>query len=322
MYFSDVYSSARCPPDLVRNEMLWGECISGNFISMSESSLIFIAATSTFSFYPLILLSWYILTLIFLGALYWNDFLRLAKQCGFRDPRLVKDSPITMDNMEVTRMLRGIEFYSATYRLFKIPDLDSDCEDYGIFLVDHRYINRHCLFFHVSTSVFMHTQVKPWSTTEGLRTVLGSSILMTIIKSVREKFSQYVEIRTECWLKLGFGNSLRSLETFQPIMAFLMGAVSLSRSPLQLLGQRVLEQVAVANSILWEYVWLCIKDKSACIENPYHTLTQHGITKYRSQMSTTTHLYVHNSLQFRKLWCLNLDDCEKVNRTEQFEMDE
>lgn len=93
MYFSDVYSSARCPVALVRNDMLWGECVS--------------------------------------GALYWNDFMRLSRSCGFKDPRLVKSSSITMANAAVTSILQGIDFYSATYRLWKIPGLDADCEDYG-----------------------------------------------------------------------------------------------------------------------------------------------------------------------------------------------
>ncbi len=33
------------------------------------------------------------------GALYWNDFLNLAKQAGFADPRLVEDHPITIENL-------------------------------------------------------------------------------------------------------------------------------------------------------------------------------------------------------------------------------
>ena len=51
-----------------------------------------------------------------LGALYWNDFLRLAKECGFLDPRMIKDSPITIENDAMKTLLGPIEFYSATYR--------------------------------------------------------------------------------------------------------------------------------------------------------------------------------------------------------------
>eukprot|EP00667_Euglena_gracilis_P030294 EG_transcript_41651 len=65
------------------------------------------------------------------GALYWNDFVRLAQRCGFPDPRLVKDSRIGMKNTAIEALLGHIDFYSATYRLWKLPDLEPDCEDYG-----------------------------------------------------------------------------------------------------------------------------------------------------------------------------------------------
>ncbi len=93
MYFSDVYSSRRVEQKLVEDEDLYGECLS--------------------------------------GALYWNDFINLAKQCGFNDPRLVKDSVITVDNATLQAKIDHIDFYSATYRLFKIAELESHCEDYG-----------------------------------------------------------------------------------------------------------------------------------------------------------------------------------------------
>ncbi|GMI41290.1 hypothetical protein TrCOL_g7657 [Triparma columacea] len=93
LYFSDVYSDRRVPDELRKDETLWGECIS--------------------------------------GALYWNDFLGLAKKCGFSDPRLVEDSRISINNAALERKCGNIKFYSATYRLFKLPELESDCEDYG-----------------------------------------------------------------------------------------------------------------------------------------------------------------------------------------------
>ena len=66
------------------------------------------------------------------GALYWNDFLRLAKECGFNDPRLMTSSPIAIGNKQILeRVGAQVEFYSATYRLFKLPALEPDCEDYG-----------------------------------------------------------------------------------------------------------------------------------------------------------------------------------------------
>ncbi len=93
LYFSDVYADRRIPSDLMEDPVLYGECLS--------------------------------------GALYWNDFLRLAKKAGFDDPRLVEDRPIHIDNPAIEKKLGHINFYSATYRLFKLPGLESDCEDYG-----------------------------------------------------------------------------------------------------------------------------------------------------------------------------------------------
>jgi len=93
LYFSDVYADRRVPQSLRENAVLWGECIS--------------------------------------GALYWNDFHNLAKKSGFLDPRLMKDSVITVENKKLEGLLGCIKFYSATYRLFKLDDLESHCEDYG-----------------------------------------------------------------------------------------------------------------------------------------------------------------------------------------------
>jgi ubiquinone/menaquinone biosynthesis C-methylase UbiE len=93
LYFSDVYADRRVPKALQDDPVLWGECIS--------------------------------------GALYWNDFHNLAKKCGFLDPRLMKDSKITVNNPKLENKLRNISFYSATYRLWKLEGLESHCEDYG-----------------------------------------------------------------------------------------------------------------------------------------------------------------------------------------------
>ena len=93
MYFSDVYSDRRVPAHLVSDPILYGECLS--------------------------------------GALYWNDFHNLAKQCGFADPRLVEDRPLAINNEDIQVLIGHIGFYSATYRLFKIEGLEPFCEDYG-----------------------------------------------------------------------------------------------------------------------------------------------------------------------------------------------
>lgn len=93
MYFSDVYASRRVPESLGRDPLLYGECLG--------------------------------------GALYWNDFENLARQCGFLDPRLVLDSPIAITDSAISDRIGHIDFHSATYRLFKLGALEPDCEDYG-----------------------------------------------------------------------------------------------------------------------------------------------------------------------------------------------
>ena len=92
LYFSDVYSDRRIEAALATDPVLYGECLS--------------------------------------GALYWNDFQNLAKKCGFADPRLVEDRRLTINNKQIEDLIGHINFYSATYRLFKL-DLEQDCEEYG-----------------------------------------------------------------------------------------------------------------------------------------------------------------------------------------------
>ncbi|PIY06942.1 MAG: methyltransferase type 11, partial [Gallionellaceae bacterium CG_4_10_14_3_um_filter_60_1069] len=55
-YFSDVYADRRVPDAVKNDPVLYGECLG--------------------------------------GALYWNDFIRLAHRHGFADPRLVEDRPL------------------------------------------------------------------------------------------------------------------------------------------------------------------------------------------------------------------------------------
>ena len=93
MYFSDVYASRRIPEVLKNDSVLYGECLS--------------------------------------GALYWNDFEHMARRAGFVDPRVVSSSPITVENPDILEQVGDIKFYSVTYRLFKLPTLEPDCEDYG-----------------------------------------------------------------------------------------------------------------------------------------------------------------------------------------------
>lgn len=104
-YFSDVYASRRIPEHLRSDPVLYGECLG--------------------------------------GALYWNDFLRLARAAGFIDPRLVEDRPLEITDRVLSAKLGGIRFHSATYRLFKLEGLEDACEDHGQAVVYRGSIPNH-----------------------------------------------------------------------------------------------------------------------------------------------------------------------------------
>lgn len=92
-FFSDVYADRRVPTTVRNDPVLYGECLG--------------------------------------GALYWNDFLRLSHQHGFADPRLTTDRPLEITDPVLATRAGNLRFYSATYRLFKIAELETACEDYG-----------------------------------------------------------------------------------------------------------------------------------------------------------------------------------------------
>jgi arsenite methyltransferase len=93
LYFSDVYCDRRLPLGVKADPVLYGECLG--------------------------------------GALYWNDFLPMAKAAGFLDPRLVTSRAIEITNEAVRQKLGVASFFSATYRMFKLDGLETACEDYG-----------------------------------------------------------------------------------------------------------------------------------------------------------------------------------------------
>lgn len=92
MYFSDVYAERRVPDGLRSDPVLYGECLA--------------------------------------GALYWNDFLGLAREAGFADPRVVESRPLAVTNPELAAKLGPVTFRSVTCRLFRL-ELDPFREDYG-----------------------------------------------------------------------------------------------------------------------------------------------------------------------------------------------
>ena len=93
MYFSDVYADRRLPEAFRADPVAIGECLG--------------------------------------GALYWNDFLNLARAAGFADPRLVEDRPLEIEDPRLAEAAGEARFFSATYRLFKLPALEPACEDFG-----------------------------------------------------------------------------------------------------------------------------------------------------------------------------------------------
>jgi SAM-dependent methyltransferase len=93
LYFSDIYADRRLSAALAADQVLHGECLA--------------------------------------GALYWNDFVRIARAAGFADPRLVTSRPLQITDDAIAAKLAPARFYSATFRLFKLDGLESACEDYG-----------------------------------------------------------------------------------------------------------------------------------------------------------------------------------------------
>ncbi|TGL63807.1 methyltransferase domain-containing protein [Leptospira sarikeiensis] len=93
LYFSDVFASRRVPTNLKNDPVLLGECLG--------------------------------------GALYTEDFRRLIFDLGIRDFRVISSSKISLQNEDIERKVGMIDFYSVTYRIFKLKELEDKCEDYG-----------------------------------------------------------------------------------------------------------------------------------------------------------------------------------------------
>ena len=92
LFFSDVYAGRRIPEDLRLDPVLHGECLA--------------------------------------GALYTEDFRRLVQQLGCLDPRVYVQRPFAINNPALEAKIGMIDFYSITYRVFKL-DFEDICENYG-----------------------------------------------------------------------------------------------------------------------------------------------------------------------------------------------
>ena len=93
LYFADVFADKRIPEKLVKDPVLYGECLS--------------------------------------GALYIEDFRRILQSLNCLDYRIVSKNKITIQNDEVLAKTGNIAFYSITVRVFKIDSLEDRHEDYG-----------------------------------------------------------------------------------------------------------------------------------------------------------------------------------------------
>jgi len=118
-YFSDVYADRRVPDAVKLDPVLYGECLG--------------------------------------GALYWKDFERLAHQTGFADPRLVEDRVLDITDKALLPRIGIIQFFSATYRLFKLDQLETACEDYGQAVIYKGSITNHPNSFMLDKHHFIET---------------------------------------------------------------------------------------------------------------------------------------------------------------------
>lgn len=84
-YFSDVFVDRRLSADIAFDPLLHSECLG--------------------------------------GALYSRDFVSMAKDIGFKDPRILTKAPITIRNDEIELKVGAAKFMSITFRLFKLECL-------------------------------------------------------------------------------------------------------------------------------------------------------------------------------------------------------
>ena len=135
-YFSDVYCDRRVPESVQKDKILWGECIS--------------------------------------GAMYTNDFVRLCHKVGFTDPRQLESNDIEITDPSLKGkcvfwlsctnfnfmidIVGNAKFFSVTFRLFKLPDLETKCEDYGQFAI-YKGTIRGAGFFNGNSKIITICQV-------------------------------------------------------------------------------------------------------------------------------------------------------------------
>ncbi|RMG59181.1 MAG: methyltransferase domain-containing protein [Deltaproteobacteria bacterium] len=93
LYFSDIFAGRRVPDDVREDPLLYGECMG--------------------------------------GAMYVEDFRRLITKLGYPDFRIVSSRRVEPLTDDLKERVAHVDFYSLTVRVFKLPDLEDRCEDYG-----------------------------------------------------------------------------------------------------------------------------------------------------------------------------------------------
>ncbi len=153
MYFSDIYADRRVPEHLTSDPVLYGECLS--------------------------------------GALYWNDFIALARGCGFADPRLVTDDPVDVTDPDLRERVGELRFRSATVRLIRVDGLEPGQESYGQKAVYKGSVAEHPEQFVLDTENVFST---------GVEVLISGNTAQLIQKS---RFNEHFEIIGDNGVHLG-----------------------------------------------------------------------------------------------------------------------
>jgi len=100
--------------------VLWGECIAGAL------------CTSHFHCTPPHIFDLTCVVNFVCATTDTGDFVRICQNVGFTDPRILSMDPVAVTDPELKDIVGEAQFYSITYRLFKLPGLlETECEDYG-----------------------------------------------------------------------------------------------------------------------------------------------------------------------------------------------
>ncbi|MDP3334451.1 MAG: methyltransferase domain-containing protein [Methylococcaceae bacterium] len=151
LYFSDVYADRRIPQALKLDPVLLGECLG--------------------------------------GALYWEDFRRIMQDLGCPDVRIVKENPITLDDLEVANKIGMVAFRSITVRAFKVP-LEDRCEDFGQIAIYKGTLPQHPHAFDLDDHHHLETG-KPLRVCGNTADMLGSTRYAEYFQLIGDKSTHF-----------------------------------------------------------------------------------------------------------------------------------